>query len=76
MSTPPPSPPLVTLLSPVVAFIYANDNQGELFRNYLRCYPLSSDEPGQISHIVGMLTEIPTENEEPQGMRMSAVEAF
>lgn len=70
---------LVALLSSVVASlppIYTNGKQGELFRNYLRCYPVSSDEPGPISHIVGMLTEIPTENEEPRGMRMSAMEAF
>lgn len=41
--------------------------QGELFRNHLRCYPVSSDEPGQISHIVGMLTAIPPSSDEHSG---------
>eukprot|EP00752_Nemacystus_decipiens_P009323 g8331.t1 len=42
------------------SMVVTNRNKkGETFRNHLRCYPVSSDEPGQISHIVGMLTSIP-----------------
>lgn len=42
------------------SMVVTNHNKkGDTFRNHLRCYPVSSDEPGEISHIVGMLTSIP-----------------
>ena len=50
--------------------------QGECFRNHLRCYPVSSEDPGQISHIVGMLTPIPSQNDDPRALAMPAVAAF
>eukprot|EP00611_Tribonema_gayanum_P020354 TRINITY_DN3697_c0_g1_i1.p2 TRINITY_DN3697_c0_g1~~TRINITY_DN3697_c0_g1_i1.p2 ORF type:complete len:399 (-),score=158.01 TRINITY_DN3697_c0_g1_i1:527-1723(-) len=34
------------------------DKSGRPFRNHLRCYPISSDDSGEISHIVGYLDEI------------------
>ncbi|CAM9439255.1 unnamed protein product [Scytosiphon promiscuus] len=50
------------------SMVVTNKNKkGELFRNHLRCYPVSSDEPGQISHIVGMLTAIPPSSDEHSG---------
>lgn len=54
--------------------------QGELFRNHLRCYPVSSEDPGEISHIVGVLSSIPNENDEERvgssrGTVVPAVEA-
>ncbi|CAM9591480.1 unnamed protein product [Ectocarpus sp. 6 AP-2014] len=60
------------------SMVVTNHNKkGELFRNHLQCYPVSSDEPGEISHIVGMLTAIPSENKNPCApSTLPAVEAF
>lgn len=65
------------VLPPNDAVGYGTRPQGELFRNHLKCYPVSSDEPGEISHIVGMLTAIPSENKNPcASSNLPAVKAF
>ena len=34
---------------------------GREFRNHLRCYPVTSDETGEITHIAGILNEVAAE---------------
>lgn len=42
-----------------LTFCHVGRLQGDVFRNHLRCYPVSSDHPGEISHIVGVLSSVP-----------------